>query len=361
MIVAPAPGPAALLWSRSWNIHEPDDDGHRRRGRRAALRQAVPAVKRRRLPPLVALRAFDALGRTHSIRAAGDELAVSHTVVSRHVHNLESWLGLALVEPRGRGLVLTPAGARYHGQIARAFDAIARATSDLQPAARRTLAIWCFPGLANRRLLARLPELEQRLPEWQIVLHPTLARPDLSRGEADAEILYADHPENTAGLRAELLARPRVFPVASPSFHARHPGLRSPEQVLRLPLIHEDSTDQWERWLDAAGVDAPRPLHGPRLWHAHLAIEAARLGQGVALANELLVEDDLRQGALVEIVSSDVRLSGYHFVAAAARWDEPAIAILREWLRDLSRPGAGAKMPVETAADRNADRAATPD
>jgi DNA-binding transcriptional LysR family regulator len=262
------------------------------------------------------------------------------------VHNLENWLGVKLVEARGRGLILTPEGIQYHAQIVRAFDLIARATTNLRPAARRTLTIWCYPGLANRRLLARLPELEERLPEWQIILHPTLARPELVRGEADAEVIYLDSVESTTALRAELLARPRVFPVVSPTLRARYPNIDTVDDLLRLPLIHEESTDQWDRWLNLAGIEAPPLLHGPRLWHAHLAIEAARLGQGVALANELLVEDDLKTGALVELGPSDVRLCGYYLVTAAARWEDPAIATLRDWLRDLSRCGAA---PIPSA------------
>jgi DNA-binding transcriptional LysR family regulator len=293
-------------------------------------------VKHRRLPPLIALRAFDAVGRTQSVRAAGDELAVSHTVVSRHVHNLEDWLGVKLVEPRGRGLALTPEGVRYHAQISRAFDAIARATVGLHPAVRRTLVIWSSPGLANRRLLARLPELEGLLPDWEIVLHPSLARPNLASGEADAEITYFDVSEGS-GTRAELLARPRVFPVVSPTFLARYPNIATPEDLLHLPLIHEESTDQWEQWLGLSGIDALPPLHGPRLWHAHLAIEAARLGQGVALANELLVEDELKSGSLVEVLSSNIRFGGYHFVTAASRWNEPYMQTLRDWLHELCK------------------------
>lgn len=294
-------------------------------------------MKHRRLPPLVALRAFDAVGRTQSVRAAGDELAVSHTVVSRHVRNLEAWLGVELVEARGRGLVLTAEGARYHAQIARALDAIARATAELRPAARRTLSIWCGPGFANRRLLARLPELEARLTDWEIDLYPTLARPNLARGEADAEIVYLDHAESTDTLRVALLARPRVFPVVSPALLARYPDVAGIEDVVRLPLIHEESTDQWNLWLTQAGVGARPPLVGPRLWHAHLAIEAARLGQGAAIANELLVADDIRAGSLVEIGPSDVRLGGYYFIAAAKRWNDRDITTLREWLLDLSQ------------------------
>ncbi len=102
-----------------------------------------------------------------------------------------------------------------------------------------------------------------------------------------------------------------------------------------MPLIHEESTEQWERWLRKAGVAELPPLRGPRLWHAHLAIEAARLGQGVALANAVLAGEDLAAGLLVEMVPSDLRLGGYYFLSEAARWDEPGLATLRGWLRDL--------------------------
>jgi DNA-binding transcriptional LysR family regulator len=298
-------------------------------------------VKNARLPPLVALRAFDAIGRTQSVRAAGDELAVSHTVVSRHLRNLEAWLGVKLVEARGRGLVLTTEGARYHAQIGRALEAIARATVDLRPTSRRTLTIWCFPGLANRRLLARLPDLEARLPDWEIILHPTLARCDHSRGEADAEVVYLENAESTDRMRAELLTRPRVFPVVSPTFMARYARVETTRDLLALPLIHEDSTHQWTQWLTLAGLGTVPPLNGPRLWHAHLAIEAARLGQGVALANETLVEDDLKSGALIEVLRSDIRLGGYYVIAPSARWEEPAMIALRDWLHELSPAAEG--------------------
>ncbi len=144
----------------------------------------------RRLPPLIALRAFEAVGRLGSVRAAGEELAVSHTVVSRHVRNLEQRLGARLLRPAGRGLALTPEGQRYLAQVAQALDLIERATAELSAPRRRTLAIWCAPGVASRRVLPKLPELEALLPEHEITLLPTLARPDFSRDEADAEIIY---------------------------------------------------------------------------------------------------------------------------------------------------------------------------
>jgi LysR family transcriptional regulator, glycine cleavage system transcriptional activator len=290
-------------------------------------------MTRLRLPPLIALRAFEAVGRTGSVRAAGDELAVSHTVVSRHLQNLQRSLGVTLVRSEGRGVTLTEAGLTFHAQISPAFDIIARATLSVRPAARPTLNIWCIPGIANRLLLSRLPELTGPPRNWDVNLQPTLSHPDLARGEADAEIVYAEMIDSRGALMAEALVRPRVFPVASPAYLARYPAIAGLADLSKIALIHEESTEQWERWFELAGVSDLPPLRGQRLWHAHLAIEAARLGQGVALANDVLVADDLRSGALVEVIPSSVHMETYQLVTLRERWDDPAIVALRDWLK----------------------------
>lgn len=289
----------------------------------------------KRLPSLSALKAFEAVGRTRSVRAAGEELSISPTVVSRHLHNLQLDLGIDLVEPSGRGLSLTPTGQAFHAQISQAFGILRQAVQDIRPQQRESLNIWCIPGIANRRLLPRLPELQERLKTLEITLQPTLSRPDFGRGEADVEIVYLGELQSAHNLQATLLAQPQIFPVASPSFRARYPGLSKPSDLLGLPLIHEESTHQWERWFARAGVTAVPPLRGSRLWHAHLAVEAACLGQGIALANRFLVEEDLKTGRLVEIVPSDVRLGGYYLIAPAGHWRDPSILTLRNWLTGL--------------------------
>ena len=292
-------------------------------------------MTRPRLPSLIALRAFETVGRTGSVRAAGDELAVSHTVVSRHLQNLQRNLGVALVRAEGRGIALTQAGQLFHAQITQAFDIIARATTMVRPVARPPLNIWCIPGIANRRLLLRLPELTGPPRNWDIKLQPTLLRPDLPHGEADAEIVYADTIDTRGALMAEALMRPRVFPVASPAYLARYPEVATLPELAKAALIHEESTEQWERWFALAGEPDPAPLRGQRLWHAHLAIEAARFGQGVALANQVLVDDDLRGGTLVEVIPSSIYMDSYQLVALKERWDDPAIVALRLWLKKV--------------------------
>jgi LysR family transcriptional regulator, glycine cleavage system transcriptional activator len=291
-----------------------------------------------RLPSLNAIRAFEAVGRTGSVKAASDELAVSPTVVSRHLRNLQLDLGVALVEAHGRGLLLTVAGEAFHQQIRRAFDIMRQANEDIRPTARRTLRIWCMPGIANRRLLARLPLLESRLPNHDINLQPTLSRADFARGEADAEVIHMNKLISYPPMETELIAAPQVHAVASPALRSRFPAVTEPADFLKLPLIHEASTLYWEQWFEYSGITEVPMLRGPRLWHAHLTIEAARLGQGVALANTLLVEDDLASGSLVDLSPHSVSLGGYYFVADSKRWGDPDLVVLRRWLKEALAP-----------------------
>ncbi len=285
----------------------------------------------RRLPPLTALRAFEAVARLGGTRRAGEDLNVSHTVVSRHLQNLEAWAGVRLIERDGRGIALTAEGRRYFERITKGFDLIAAATEELSPrGGSGEMRIVCVPGLAVRWLTRRLADLEAALPGIDIVLQPTDRSPDFAKGEADAEIGFNLKPQ--PGLTLVELAAPRFFPVASPVFVARRGPFAGPGDVAAAPLIHEESREQWRQWLAAAGLDPVPPLHGPRLWHADAAIEAALQGQGVALANRLLVGDDLAAGRLVEVLETDIALGAYGLRGPAAGWDGRSMVRLRNWL-----------------------------
>jgi LysR family transcriptional regulator, glycine cleavage system transcriptional activator len=292
----------------------------------------------RRPPSTLALRSLDAVIRNGSVRRAGDELGVSHTVISRHIQNLETALGAKLMRRDGRGLVMTDAGVIYHGYVARALDLLDAGRIAVHDTMRRSFDIWCAPGIASRRLMQFVPELTAKSLGLEVSIQPTLARPDLARGQADAEIVFAQELLSDDRLRSEMLVQPRLFPVASPSYVARHPSLCL-EDLLKGALIHEETTAHWEQWFAAAGLSGPLVCNGPRLWHAHLTLEAARLGQGVALTNEILAMDDLRSGALVEPIASTIYLGSYQFVALRERWTDPRIVTIRQWAhRALSVP-----------------------
>lgn len=287
----------------------------------------------RPLPPLIALRAFEAVARLGSVRKAAAELGVDHAAVGRHVRNLEAFLGTRLFDSGPRGTWPTPDGQRYAEQVGLAFDVIGQATEALRPrTAGGELHIWCVPGFAARWLMPRLSALQAVIRDREIVLRPTDQAPDLLRGEADVEIRFRER--SAPGVTTEVLATPRFFPVASPAFLADRPAPATAAEIAALPLIHEDSREQWRVWLAAAGLDPVPALNGPRLWYANVAIEAALMGQGVVLVNPLQVEAERRDGRLLELLSTDIRIGAYVMEADSARWSDPVHVKLRRWLRD---------------------------
>lgn len=291
---------------------------------------AIPA-RRGGLPHLGMSKAFEAVGRLGSMRRAAEELNLSHTVVSRHVRNLEGWLGTRLVVAGPRGIRLTPEGQRYCLAIGRALDLIADATSELRPVVSHSmLRLWCAPGLAARWLAPRLAQLQQEIPGIDLVMRATETMPDFHHHEADVAIHYGEEPGGD--MRWTLLARPRMLPVASPAWTATHPAIRSLDDLARQPLIHEESHDQWRHWFVAAGHAGAVNLNGPRLGSASLAIDAAVMGQGIALATELFAADDLKAGRLVEILRTDLSFDGYYMVAPRERWNSPVVSRFRAWI-----------------------------
>lgn len=298
---------------------------------------APPRLPRRVIPPFAALRAFEAVGQLGGIRRAAEGLSVDHAAVSRHVQALEVWAGVRLID-RGRAGRMTLEGAKFHARISSALDEISQASADLT---RRgddpRLLVWCVPGFAYRWLNARLREFAAANPDIDIEVRPTDHSPDLARHEADADIRYIRDfaPLEVGDIQAVEIARPKVAAVASPGLAADLMGSGGIAALLSAPLLHEDDDAEWRAWLTAHGVEAPARLAGPRLWHAHLILDAAVRGQGVALTNSMLVGDHLETGQLVEIDLEprvDIRFGAYAFRARRDRWRNPGIVRFRRWL-----------------------------
>jgi DNA-binding transcriptional LysR family regulator len=287
-------------------------------------------------PPLSAVRAFEAVARHRSIRQGALALHVSHTVVSRHVRNLEEWLGVQLLDRTQRGITLTDSGERYFRGITDSLDRIASATAEVRnlraPAA---LHIWCPPALTRYWLLPRLNDLQRLLPGTEISLRPTQAIPDLEGGEADVHICW----ERSSGFdgSGELIARPIIFPVVSGALARRYRGIRAPADLVDQPLLHEDSHLQWRDWLHAAGLKEVPPLSGACLWSGDAPIEAAALGQGIALTNALIAHADIASGRQVRLLDIDVRMYGYFLRVRQEFAASSTGAKFRGWLFDSVR------------------------
>jgi DNA-binding transcriptional LysR family regulator len=288
------------------------------------------------------LRAFEAVGRTGGIRKAALALEIDHAVVSRHLRALEQFVGTALVDRNSGTRLLTSDGVEYHRRISAAFQEISGATQMLRKRHDRRLLIWCSPGLAYHWLAPRLSGFATAYPGIEIELRPIDYGPNFATNEADGDIRYFRIGGNdlpAAGTQRVELVRPPVFPVASPTYAESIAGrLRTPADLLDLRLLHEESDTEWRAWLGEQGMELdPASLPGPRLWHAHVMLDAARSGEGIALANPLLVDGYLGSGQLVPLQASDrefqpVPLGGYSFTAREDRWRDLALQRFRSWL-----------------------------
>lgn len=297
------------------------------------------------LPPLAALRAFEAVGRLGGVRRAAKELSIDHAVVSRHVRSLEAWVGIPLVVRTSSGYDLTELGEIYHQQICAAMMAIANATGALLKAdGVLKLHIQCIPGFASLWLSDRLGDFISKNKDIDIDFHPSDSSPDFRGKDVDGDIRYlrqweeADLPKVVHTFE---FARPEVFPVASPDLAATLPVIHHARDLFEIPLLHEDNDLEWQHWFAGQGLETPERLPGSRLWHAHLTLKAAQQGHGVALANSLLLRDDIEAGRLVEIKPAEgqfvpVRFGGYTFIAREDRWNSPAIVRFRRWLQSAA-------------------------
>lgn len=299
------------------------------------------------LPPFASLRAFDMVGRSGGIRKAAAQLGLSHAIVSRHLAALEQHLGVTLFNRR-TGELSEP-GRQYHARISAAIAELEAATTAHTGVRDRSLTIWCSAGFSLHWLAPRLPDFQRRAVAGGravVDLRSTDAEPAFDRGEADGDIRYlADSAARAqpVTVRTALLARPDVFPVASPAFIAGlSVSFTQRADILALPLVHEGAGEEWGQWLALQGLASVLP-HPPaaRFGQAHLALMAARSGQGVALANRFLVADDIARGSLVALVPAQeswvpAHLGGYYFRCSRARWSDPLVTRFRRWLERMT-------------------------
>ncbi len=286
-----------------------------------------------RLPPLVMLRAFEATGRTGSMRKASFDIGVSHTVVSRHVQNLESWIGCKLLLASPRGIVLTTEGEALYKSTTEAFQTIANVSAQLrQEASVDDLQIWCVPGLATRWLIPRLEDMKAAISSGEVLLRAMDRNSGAVAGEVDLMIGFC--PADQLPEHAVPLLEPRMFPVASPAWLARHGAPASIEDLIHLPLIHEQSYAQWTNWFKQAGLQLTLGLGGPRLWDASLGFDAALSGQGVALTSSLIASDEVKKGKLIELFETDIRVGGYYLLKSDTNGSDERIERLELWIKD---------------------------
>ncbi|MFO1352044.1 MAG: transcriptional regulator GcvA [Gammaproteobacteria bacterium] len=287
-----------------------------------------------RLPPLGALRAFEAAARHLSFTRAAAELYVTQSAVSQQVKALEALLHTRLFQRSGPQLALTRAGTAYAARLGPVFAEIATATEALFSDHREgILNVSLLATFAVRWLIPRLQRFNQRHPEIEVRLNTTARLVDFEHEDIDLAIRFGDG--TWPGLRSHYLMAEDRFPVCSPALLAR--GQTHPPAAIRghklLQVDAPQRRDDWKEWLAAAGVSGIDPYAGLPFESSIQALQAAIAGLGMALAQRSFVTDDLAAGHLVAPFALTLQGHGaYYIVCREPEHDVPKIKAFRDWL-----------------------------
>ncbi|MBS9760016.1 LysR family transcriptional regulator [Pseudomonas mosselii] len=252
------------------------------------------------LPPLNALRAFEATARLNSVSQAAEALHVTHGAVSRQIKVLEEHLGVALFGKDGRGVKLTDAGVRLRDASFEAFDRLRGVCAELsRDADESPFVLGCSGSLLARWFIPRLGRLKADLPELRLHLSAGEGDLDPRRPGLDALLVYAEPPW-PADMQVHVLAEEWIGPVMSPHFEGFDRLKAAPAVALqREAVLHTTSRPQaWPTWAQQHGIEPGTLSYGQAFEHLYYLLEAAVAGLGVAIAPQPLVADDLKAGRL---------------------------------------------------------------
>lgn len=306
----------------------------------------------RRLPPLDALRAFEAAARHLSFTRAAEEIHVTQAAISHRVRTLEAGLRIKLFRRLTRRLELTKDGALLATAVQRGLDEIARGVAALerQGAASGSLRVSILPSFAGRWLVPRLAGFRARYPEVETRIIAESGLADLHGGSVDVAVRFGRG--RYPGLAVEFLMSDAVLPVCSPALLRQRAPVATPDALVRLPLLHDSTVEKdgsgadWPSWLAHVGRPDLPCQTGQRLSNAVLALEAAAAGLGLALGRQSLIEEDLASGRLVSPLPVPAPTTfSYWFVSLPENAATAAVAAFRCWLIEevgsFRRSGAG--------------------
>jgi LysR family transcriptional regulator, glycine cleavage system transcriptional activator len=306
-----------------------------------------------RLPPLNALRVFEAAARHLSFKEAAAELSITQAAVSHQIKSLEEYLGVELFRRAGRGVQLTEAARACLPRLREGFDSLAAAVEMIRERAAETeLLITAPPVFTARWLMPRLAAFAKREPKVELRVFASSKMVDAGALDSPNLVSGLDLRDDASGVeihlggghypgyRADRLFGVTMTAVANPDLVKGDPPIKEPADLARHTLLHDDAMElvaggnAWRRWLENAGaaerVDAS---HGPRFSSNILSLEAASQKLGVALALKPLVDSDLKSGRLCAPFESEWKpQSAYYLVCPEVIADRPAVAAFRGWL-----------------------------
>ncbi|KQW54081.1 transcriptional regulator GcvA [Variovorax sp. Root411] len=289
------------------------------------------------LPPLNALRAFEAAARHLSVKKAADELCVTAGAVSQLVRTLELHLGVQLFRRVNRGIFLTELGQAYLPPVRNAFRQISDATQKVAvPAETGLLTVSATPFFASAWLVPRLKSFQGAHPDIDLQVLTSNALADFSRDGVDVAIRHGmgQYP----GLASQRVLTVEMVPVAAPALVAEHGKPKKPADLLRWPRVNDAERKGWRLWFEAQGVADAGPARGPSFDDAGLLLQAVLAGQGAALLPAAMMAPEIAQGRLVRLSNVTwLENFAYYLVCPEGNRERPKVAAFRDWLLDAVR------------------------
>ena len=289
----------------------------------------------KRLPPLTALRVFCVAAKHLSFTQASLELFVTQAAVSHQIKLLEEHLGLKLFTRRNRNLFLTEEGQAYYHDIKDIFAHVTDATEKLLArGAKGAITIASPPSFASTWLVPRLSLFSQAYPDIDVRLKAVDFADGYLTDDMDVAIYYGRG--RWSGLLADKLHDEFITPVCSPILLENEPRLHSVTELDKHTLLHDESRNGWRNWLRHYGLTHINVNQGPVFSHSMYVLQAASLGQGVALANTVLAKPELESGRLVCPFSQKIAAKeAFYLVADKLHYESEKVTAFREWMLEL--------------------------
>lgn len=286
----------------------------------------------RKLPPLNALKSFEAAARHLSFTKAAEELFVTQAAVSHQVKALEEYLALPLFLRKNRTLLLTEAGQAYYLEIRQMLEHLTLVTGRIMLASEQgSLTVCVPPGFAIIWLVPRLSRLHEAHPELDVRLKAVDEIAGSLTDYVDVAIYYGRG--RWQGLRANRLHSEKLIPVCSPQLLEGKKPLNVPADLHQHTLLHEETRNAWKDWFEMVGEAPPAQKSGPIFSHSALALQAAVYGQGVALANHVFAKPEIDAGHLVQVFPQSLSTNdAFYMVCRESQADAGKIATFRNWL-----------------------------
>lgn len=309
----------------------------------------------RKLPPLNALRVFDAVARNGSLSKAASELRVSPSAVSQQITNLEDWMGVRLLDRSSNQTHLSQNGRQFSNRIKQTFDKLEQDISQLREITNEEeIRLSVLPSLASRWLIHRLPQFRTLHPNYRVMVETSIDQADFN--QHDLTLAIRSGTGSYAGCHATMLFDEYVAPVCSPDYWKKNKIALKDIGKCALLADHTFGTKQtnldWGTWLDRENVQPTGTLEPSQSFtDSNLTIQAAVNGEGFMLGRSVLINEEIVRGTLIEPFSNKQVSDWPYFLVYPEKHHPPrtALKLIVNWLREQANDTPGSIRSADTA------------